>query len=350
VIAGPLIIPAMERLNVALLGAGTVGAAFLKLLSERRERFEALAATINLTGILVRDPTRERPEWVPKNLLTTDAEAVLRDAEVVVELMGGLGRAFELVEYALGEGIPVITANKHMLAEAWDDLRPYAEDGMLYYEAAVMAGTPAVEILAGALRGNYPLEVHAVLNGTTSYILARMEAGHSFGDALAEAQAKGYAEAEPLFDVAGLDAAHKLTVIARLVADPEFPWEAVRANTRGITHLKADEVMRAADTGTPIRLVASLYGEGGAWRAAVRPVRVPKGHPLATPGVQNALLFRGDAVGEVVLTGPGAGGVATAGAVLADLVRLIEGYPGHTPVPAPVPAPSAPHTVFEEVE
>ncbi len=339
----------MERLNVALLGAGTVGAQFLKLLSEREERFEALAATVNLTGILVRNPERERPEWVPRNLLTTDAEAVLRDAEVVIELMGGTGRALELVDYALGEGIPVITANKAMLAEVWDDLRPYAEDGMLYYEAAVMGGSPAVEVMAGSLRGNYPLELHGVLNGTTSYILSRMEAGHSFGEALAEAQKKGYAEADPLFDVAGIDAAHKLTVLARLVADPEFPWEEVRANTQGITHLKADEVMRAADAGTPIRLVASLYGEGGHWRAKVRPARVPKGHPLATPGVQNAILFRGDAVGEVVLTGPGAGGLATAGAVLADLFRLIEGYPGHSPVPAPVPAPAGPFLELEEV-
>jgi len=240
----------MERLNVALLGAGTVGAQFLKLLSEREERFEALATTVNLTGILVRDPERERPEWVPRNLLTTDAEAVLRDAEVVVELMGGTGRALELVDYALGEGIPVITANKALLAEAWDDLRPYAEDGMLYYEAAVMGGSPAVEVMAGSLRGNYPLELHGVLNGTTSYILSRMEAGHSFGEALAEAQQKGYAEADPLFDVAGIDAAHKLTVLARLVADPEFPWEEVRANTQGITHLKNANYERDQKTGT----------------------------------------------------------------------------------------------------
>ncbi len=339
----------MERLNVALLGAGTVGAEFIKLLQEREERFEALATTINLTGILVKNPEKERPEWVPRNLLTTDANAVLRDAEVVVELMGGTGKAFDLVDYALGEGIPVITANKALLAEAWDDLRPYAEDGMLYYEAAVMGGSPAVEVMAGSLRGNYPLELHGVLNGTTSYILARMEAGHSFGEALEEAQQKGYAEADPLFDVAGIDAAHKLTILARLIADPEFPWEEVRANTKGITHLKADQVMQAADRGTPIRLVASLFGEDGRWRAKVRPVKVPKGHPLATPAAQNALLFRGDAVGEVVLTGPGAGGVATAGAVLADLFRLIEGYPGHSPAPAPVPAPSEPITTFEEL-
>ncbi len=338
----------MERLNLALLGAGTVGTQFLKLLSERSERFEALATTPNLTGILVRDLGRERPEWVPRNLLTTDADAVLRDADVVVELIGGTGRALELVEYALGEGIPVITANKALLAEAWEELRPYAEDGMLYYEAAVMGGSPAVEVMAGSLRGNYPLELHGVLNGTTSYILSRMEAGHSFGDALAEAQAKGYAEADPLFDVAGIDAAHKLTILARLLVDPEFAWEEVRAHTRGITHLKAEEVMRAADRGTPIRLVASLYGENGRWQARVRPVRVPKGHPLATPGVQNALVYRGDAVGEVILTGPGAGGLATAGAVIADLFRLIEGYPGHSPVPAPVPAPAGPLLQLEE--
>jgi len=339
----------MERLNVAILGAGTVGSEFIKLLDERKDRFEALATTINITGILVRNLKKERPAWIPKSLLTTDPRAAMEGADVVVELIGGTGKAFEYADYALGQGIPVITANKAMLAELWEDLKPYAEDGLIYYEAAVMGGSPVVETMSGALRGNYPLELHGVLNGTTSYILSRMEAGKSFAEALEEAQQKGYAEADPLFDVAGIDAAHKLTILARLIADPDFPWEEVRANTKGITHLKADEVMKAADQGTPIRLVASLFGEGGRWRAKVRPVKVPKNHPLATPGVQNAILYRGDAVGEVVITGPGAGGLATAGAVVADLIRFIEGHPGHTPLPAPSPAPEEPILELEEV-
>ena len=339
----------MERLNIAVLGAGTVGAAFLKLLSERQDRFAAFGADVSLTGVLVRNLDKPRPEGVPRNLLTTDPNAVLQDADLVVELMGGLGRTLELVDYALGEGLPVITANKRMLAEAWEDLRPYAEDGLLYYEASVMAGTPAVELMAGSLRGNYPIEIHGVLNGTTTYILSRMEAGKSFAEALDEAQKKGYAEEDPLFDVGGLDAAHKITVLARLIADPDLPWQAVKASTRGIQHLKPETVMHAADRGQVIRLVASLFGEAGVWKAKVRPVKLPKTHPLAVQGSQNALVFRGDAVGEVQLKGIGAGGTATASAVLADLFRFLEGYPGHMPLPEPVPAPAEPREIFEEV-
>ncbi len=339
----------MDRLRIALLGAGTVGAYFLKLLDEHKDRLEALSVDLELTGILVRDTEKPRPEWVPSNLLTADPSALLDEADLVVELIGGTGRAHELVEYALEQGLPVITANKALLAEAWDALRPFAEDGMLYYEAAVMAGTPAVGLAADALKGNRTLELHAILNGTSSYILSRMEAGHGFAEALKEAQQKGYAEEDPLFDVAGIDAAHKLTVLARLLVDPEFPWEAVRSNTRGITHLHAREVMEAADQGMPIRLVASLFGENGQWQAKVRPVKVPSTHPLFSHGVQNALLYRGDAVGEVVIKGPGAGGAATASAVLADLFRFLEGLPGHTPLPAPIAAPAQHQAHFEEV-
>ncbi len=340
----------MEALRVALLGAGTVGSGFVKLLTAHAERLATLGTEVRLTGILVRDPAKPRPAWVPGDRLTTEADALLADADVVVEAMGGTDRARELVLAALEAGLPVITANKALLAEAWDALKPHALEGLLFYEAAVMAGTPVIEPLSGALRGSNLIELHAILNGTTNYILGRMEAGATFQEALAEAQAKGYAEADPTLDVAGIDAAHKLTVLARLVADPSFPWEAVRRHTRGIEHLTPAVLRAARDEGKAVRLVASLYPQERRWHARVRPVKLPLAHPLAQASLsQNALYFKGDAVGEVCIVGGGAGSLVTASGLLGDLYRLLEGYPGHPPLPAPAPAPAIDALGFEEV-
>jgi homoserine dehydrogenase len=264
--------------------------------------------------------------------------------------MGGTGLAQKLVRGALEQGIPVITANKALLAEAWGELRPYADDGLLYYEASVMAATPVVAALSGVLWGSRLLELHAILNGTTNYILNRLEQGTPYATALAEAQAKGYAEADPTLDVEGFDAAHKLTVLARLCADPDYSWDKVRANTRGITHLTPGDLESARQRGQTVRLVGSLYPEGGEWKAAVRPVRLPLEHPLARAGsARNGLVFRGDACGELVFSGAGAGGAATASAVLGDLYQLLMGVPGHAPISSITPVPDHPAERLEEV-
>ncbi|HGY09394.1 MAG TPA: homoserine dehydrogenase [Oceanithermus profundus] len=339
----------METLRIALLGAGTVGAGFVKLLDEQRSRFRAFGLEPALTGILVRDPHKPRPGWVPQGLLTTDVERVLGEADVVVELMGGTGKAGRLVLDALGEGLPVITANKALLAERWDELRPHATEGLLFYEASVMAGTPVVEPLSGALRGNRTLELHGILNGSTNYVIGRMEDSLGFAEALAEAQAKGFVEEDPFLDVGGIDAAHKLAVLARLAVDPDFSWEAVREHTRGIQDLSREQIFEAEAEGKRIRLVASLYPNGGRWKAAVRPVKLPADHPLARFGhARNALLYRGDAVGEVLISGGGAGSAVTASAVVGDLLRMLEGYPGHPPLPEAAPVPDYEPETFEE--
>ncbi|WP_456410935.1 homoserine dehydrogenase [Oceanithermus sp.] len=340
----------METLRIALLGAGTVGSGFVKLLDEHRGRFRALGLEPALTGILVRDPAKPRPGWVPRGLLTTDTDRVLAEADVVVELMGGTQKAGRLVLGALGEGLPVITANKALLAERWDELKPHALEGLLYYEASVMAGTPVIEPLTGALRGNRTLELHGILNGSTNYIIGRMEDGLGFAEALAEAQAKGFVEEDPFLDIGGVDAAHKLAVLARLAVDPDFSWESVRQRTRGIQDLGREQIFAAEAEGKRIRLVASLYPRGGRWEAAVRPVKLPADHPLAHAALsRNALLYRGDAVGEVFISGGGAGSAVTASAVVADLLRMLEGYPGHPPLPEAVPAPDYEPEILEEV-
>ncbi len=339
----------METLRIALLGAGTVGSGFVKLLDEQRGRFRALGLEPALTGILVRDPRKPRPAWVPEGLLTTDVGRVFEEADVVVELMGGTRKAGRLVLDALSEGLPVVTANKALLAERWEELKPHALEGLLYYEASVMAGTPVVEPLSGALRGNRTLELHGILNGSTNYVIGRMEDGLGFAEALTEAQSKGFVEEDPFLDVGGIDAAHKLVVLARLAVDPDFSWEEVRAATRGIQELTREQIFAAEAEGKRIRLVASLVPSGGRWKATVRPVKLPADHPLAqTALARNALLYRGDAVGEVLISGGGAGSAVTASAVVGDLLRLLEGYPGHPPMPEAVPAPDYQPETLEE--
>ena len=321
--------------TIGLLGAGTVGGALCELARDR-----GLGGAIS--RVLVRDPDKARGECVPLSALTTDADAVLA-SDVVVELMGGTDRAGELMLRALNAGKRVVTANKAVLAEQWDEFAPFMRSGKLYFEASVMAGTPAIGPLAGALRGSKPLELHAILNGTCNYILGELEAGAEFKDALKEAQRLGYAEADPSLDVGGFDAAHKLLVLGRLAFDPALSWETVKANTHGIAHLTPAIVKEAMEDGGRLRLVGSITPdpEAGSWRAAVRPVYLPPEHPLSgSASNRNGLLFKGDAVGEVLITGAGAGAAPTASAVLADILDALAGRPGPSPLSRPAPVPT----------
>ncbi|AFV76836.1 homoserine dehydrogenase [Thermus oshimai JL-2] len=316
----------MEALRIALLGGGTVGSAFYTLVLERLEDFRALGVEPRFLGVLVRDRTKPRP--IPQELLHTEPFDLL-EADLVVEALGGVEAPLRLLRPVLEAGIPVVTANKALLAEAWAELCPFAEEGLLYHEASVMAGTPALSLLE-TLRGSELLELHGILNGTTLYILQEMERGRTYGEALREAQRLGFAEADPTLDVEGIDAAHKLTLLARLLIDPAFPFQGVEA--RGITALTPEDLERAREKGERVRLLASLYGEGGRWRARVAPARLPEDHPLAQ-AKGNALWVRTAPLGEVFVTGPGAGGGATASGLLADLFRFLSGAPGHRPAP-----------------
>ena len=329
------------RARVALIGGGTVGAAVVSLL-EGRPEFE-------LVGVLVRDASRRRAFPHADELVTADA-GVLADADVVVEVAGGTGRPADLALRPLARGLPLVTANKAALAERWDEFLPHAREGRVHFEAAVMAGTPSVGILAGCLRGSRPLALHAVLNGTCNVILAAMEQGGTYGSALGEAQRLGYAEADPTLDVEGLDAAHKLTVLGRLAFAPDLGWPAVRARTRGISGLTPDVMERELARGRHVRLVGSVVPEAGSWTATVRPVSLPHAHPLLTTGATNALLFAGDPIGQVVVRGPGAGGGATASGVVADLSAAVGGVPGPLPLREAAPVPIAGPAASEALE
>jgi homoserine dehydrogenase len=319
--------------RVAFLGAGTVGAAAIRRLQD--------VPGLEVSAALVRDLDAPRDLGPRPPRLTTDADEVIAGADVVVDVMGGVEVATELMARAGANGARLVSANKAALAERWDVWGPLIRAGRVGFEAAVMAGTPVVGPLAGALRGSRPIALHALLNGTCAYLIERLEAGTTFDAALAEAQRLGYAEADPALDVDGVDAAHKLTLLARMCALPDLAWDEARRDVRGVRGLTPALVAEVGARGARVRLVASLWCDGARWRVAVRPVALPVDHPLVLAGSgKNALLYRGDAVGEVVISGPGAGAEATASGVVADVLDAVAGRPGPLPPARAEPAPA----------
>lgn len=324
--------------RIALLGAGTVGSAVVAQLNKRSD------LPVEIAAVLVSNLQKERSATVRALPLSTDGEAVIAAGDIIVEVMGGTGLARALLLNALEAGKTVITANKAVLAEHWDDFAPYLQQGKVFFEAAVMAGTPAIEPLSGALRGSLPLELHAILNGTCNYILGQLERGVSYHDALSEAQRLGYAEADPSLDVGGFDAAHKLTLLAKLAFDPSITWEQVKAQTKGISQLTPSLLEHAMQDGGRIRLVGSVYPptnstESG-WQAAVRPVYLPAANVLSgSASNRNGFYFKGEAVGQVLVTGAGAGAHPTASGVVGDLYKALAGQLGPQPIAQAAPLP-----------
>ena len=320
-----------ERTSVAVLGGGTVGSEVVRLLQRDPD--------FNVVGVLVRDARRERGFAGWRELTTTDP-AVSASADIVVEVMGGVSEAGDHALRALAAGSVLVTANKAALAERWAEFLPFLNAGRVHLEAAVMAGVPVIGSLTGALRGCAPVALHAVLNGTCNVILSAMEQGAAYAAALAEAQSQGFAEADPTLDVGGFDAAHKLSILARLAFAPDLDHQTLKSDTRGIAGVSAKQFAAQAARGRTIRLVGSIEPEAGKWRAKVGPVSLPRDHPLVTSGPINTMLFTGDPLGSVMLRGPGAGGGATASAVMGDVLAAAAGVPGHVPV-RQVVAPAA---------
>jgi homoserine dehydrogenase len=343
----------VKQLRLGMIGGGTVGLSTLSLLWKRRDLFEHMGYALEIAPVLVRDPGKAREHGFP-GVTFSDDSSVLEDTDVILGLMGGTTKVLEFIEPHLKAGKPVVTANKAVLAERWDVLKPYAQNGQLYYESSVMAGTPVIGPLTGTLRSSDALELHAILSGTCNYILTQMEAGASYESALVEAQELGYAENPPTLDVGGFDAAHKLCVLARLTVDPDFKWEALEI--KGIDGLSSSNggskrVLEAVQQGKRVKLVGSILPNGSHWRAVVRPVILEAEHPLAQSAAsRNAMVFVGDASGTVIIQGGGAGGLVTASAVVGDLIDHLAGVSGHKPRPDMTAVPQD-HTaeVFEEL-
>ena len=325
-----------EKIKVALLGAGNVGSQAARILVEDNAVLEKrIGAPVELIGIAVRDTNASRHWNADPSLYTTDADALIDAADVVIELTGGIEPARTRILRALKAGKSVVSGNKALLAKHGVELQAAADESgaQLSYEAAVAGAIPILRPLRDSLAGDRVTRVLGIMNGTTNYILDQMDTtGASFADALAEAQKLGYAEADPTADVEGHDAASKAAIVASLAFHSKFTIDDV--HTEGITSITADDVAAADADGYVIKLLAicEREGENGA-NIRVNPTLIPRQHPLAgVHGAFNAVFVEAENAGELMFYGPGAGGAPTASAVLGDFVslarRLVLGGPG----------------------
>ena len=329
---------AYRPIRVGLLGAGSVGSQVARLLIENREELaKRVGAELELVGIAVRNKSAKRDVELPKALLTEDAESVILGSDIVIELAGGIEPAKSWIALALNAGADVITANKALIAAHGSELTALAQQfgAQLYYEAAVGGAIPIIRPLRASLAGDKINRVMGIVNGTTNYILDQMETtGASFEDALAEAQALGYAEADPTADVEGFDAASKAAILAGLAFHSEVPVDKV--HREGITSITALQIETARQAGYTVKLLAicERAGEKGEGLVArVHPTLIPLDHPLAAVrGAYNAVFVEAESAGRLMFYGAGAGGPETASAVLGDLVsaakRHLAGGPG----------------------
>jgi homoserine dehydrogenase len=320
-----------KPLSVAVAGLGTVGAGVLTLLRDNAATIAARAGRpIAVTAVSARDRTRDRGVSIAGLRWYDDPVALAHDpnVDVVVEAIGGTeGQAADLVRAALNAGKPVVTANKALLAIHGAELAELAEaKGVaLSYEAAVAGGIPAIKALREGLAANDITRVLGILNGTCNYILTQMrERGIEFAQALSEAQKLGYAEADPAFDVDGIDAAHKLAILAALAFGRPVDFGAV--HVEGIRSISALDIKLAEELGYRIKLLGIARRTEAGIETRMHPCMVPVAHPIArVDGVFNAVVAEGDFVGRIVLEGRGAGAGPTASAICADLIDIARG-------------------------
>jgi homoserine dehydrogenase len=335
-------------LKIGVAGLGTVGAGTLKLLQQQAELLAQRAGRrIVVVAVSARDRRRDRGVDLSAVRWYEDAAALAADPEcdVIVELIGGAdGIARRVVETALDHGKHVVTANKALMAHDGTRLAAQAEKkgATLSFEAAVAGGIPVIKALREGLAGNRLLRLYGILNGTSNYILTTMrESGREFAEVLAEAQKLGYAEADPSFDIDGVDAAHKLAILASVGFGRPVDLAGVYAE--GIRHVSRLDIDFAEELGYRIKLLGIARMTDHGLEQRVHPCMVPRGTPIAAvEGVYNAVVAEGDFVGRVVLEGRGAGAFPTASAVAADLVDIAAGR--HTPafgVPTELLAPIA---------
>ena len=333
--------------RVGLIGWGTIGSGVIRILRERGAELDArLGAPLRLVRVCDLDLDRKREVSVPRRLLTRRAEEILGDPDidVVVELMGGTGAARTFVLAALAAGKAVVTANKALLARHGGEIFAAAEKAGvgLQFEASVGGGIPIIRTLREALGADRKTAVFGIVNGTSNYILSTMAAeGRSFADVLAAAQKAGLAEADPAYDVDGVDAAHKLALLVQLAFGVRLPLESV--HTEGIRDVDATDMTYARELGYAIKLLAIAKHHGDAIEARVHPTMIPLDDPLAgVGGAFNAVCVHGDFLGRTMYYGLGAGMLPTATAVVADLLDVARdrrrGGPRLPPLGYPVAA------------
>ncbi len=316
----------VRPIRIALIGAGTVGSKVASLMLEQADDLEARSgAPLILVGVGVKDGKKSRPH-IPAELITTDIPGLLaKDIDIVVEVMGGIEPARTYILDAMSRGISVVTANKELLARDGATLAATAEKNNvdLYYEASVAGAIPLLRPLRESLVGDRVKKVLGIVNGTTNYILTKMdETGASFKDALAEAQKLGYAETDPSADIEGNDAAAKAAIVAQLAFHTRVTIDDVYCE--GISKVSANDVKAAKEMGFVIKLLAIAERlDEQSVVVRVHPAMIPRSHPLASVREAfNAVFVEAEAAGSLMFYGRGAGGAPTASAVLGDLVAV----------------------------
>lgn len=316
---------AKECVNVGIIGFGTVGTGTARILLENAGVIAKRAGfPVVLKKIADRDTTRDRGITIPEGVLTASADDVLNDPDidVVVELVGGIHPAKDFILKAVANGKHVVTANKALLATEGADIFAAADQkGVeVCFEAAVAGGIPIIKVLREGLIANNMIAIFGIINGTSNYILSKMTAEKAeFADVLKEAQALGYAEADPTFDIEGIDTAHKLTILASLAYGIPLSFDAVYKE--GITKITAEDIAFATELGYKIKLLAITKAVDGQVELRVHPTMVPNDYMISKiDGVFNAIYVEGDAVGATLYYGRGAGDMPTGSAVVADIV------------------------------
>ena len=319
----------MKKINVGLIGFGTVGAGVIKILRERKTLLaDKIKMEINIKKVCDKDIVSKRNVTLDKSLLTKDVREILDDPQidVVVELMGGINPAKEFISEALKKGKNVVTANKALLAEHGKEMMALAtdRDRNIYFEASVGAGIQIIKALREGLVANKFNSIFGIVNGTCNFILSEMsQNGKTFADALKEAQKKGFAESNSTLDIEGIDSAHKLVILAYLGFGK---WVGMNdVFIEGISRVSSADVNYAKELGFEIKLLVIAKKESGQLELRVHPTFVPKSHLLSlVSGVYNAIYASSDLAGNLLFYGPGAGQLSAASAVVSDLVDLAQ--------------------------
>jgi len=317
----------MQKINIGLIGFGTIGTGVVKVLKENAKVIqERLGAEIVLKRIADKDISRDRGVEVDKSILTSDAQDIINDPSIpiVIELVGGIEPAKTFILKALNKKKHVVTANKALLSKHCEEIfkTAAANNADIGFEASVGGGIPIIKALKEGLVANKINSIYGIINGTANYILSKMtNEGGKFEDVLKKAQEKGYAEADPTYDVEGIDTAHKLAILINLAYGTHIRLEDIY--TEGISKITPLDIKFAKEFGYKIKLLAITKEEGGKIEARVHATMIPAHHLLATvDGVYNAIHVKGNAVGSVMFYGRGAGMMPTASAVMADVVDI----------------------------
>jgi homoserine dehydrogenase len=319
----------MKKINIGLIGFGNIGCGMIKILQQRKSLLaQKIGIEIVIKKICDKDLTKKRNVFVDKSLLTNNAFDIINDPQIdiIVELIGGVNPAKDLILAALRKGKHVVTANKALLAEHGNELfREAGERGKnIYFEASVGAGIPIIKSIKEGLVANKFNSIFGIVNGTSNYVLTKMsKEGCTFANAIAAAQAKGFAEKDPTFDIQGIDSAHKLVLLTYLAFGKIVSMKDIFIE--GISQISAADIAYAKELGYEIKLLAIAKKEANELEVRVHPTLLPTNHLLSSVnGVFNAIYVSSDLAGDLMFYGPGAGQLAAASGVVSDIVDLTQ--------------------------